>query len=55
MTEVNVIKGGYQVISPNPPPNPKAGKWGTAIPSHISTIISIIKSRSRGNTRTQKQ
>lgn len=29
----NVIKGGYQVITPNPPPDPSGGSWGTAVPS----------------------
>lgn len=29
--KVIVIKGGYQVITPKPPPNPKSGKWGTKI------------------------
>lgn len=31
----DVIKGGYQVVTPNPPPDPKpSGSWGTAVPSN---------------------
>lgn len=29
----DVIKGSYQVITPNPPPDPVGGNWGTATPS----------------------
>lgn len=33
-TNGDVIKGSYQVITPNPPPDPKpSGNWGTAVPT----------------------
>ena len=29
----NIIRGGVQVVTPNPPPAPKVGgKWGTQVP-----------------------
>jgi len=32
--KTNVIKGGYQEVSPSPPPAPEhGGSWGTAVPA----------------------
>lgn len=41
---VGVIKGGYRIVTPNPPPFvAKAGKWGTAVPSSFQKPKRIWK------------
>lgn len=44
----NVIKGGFQEVSPSPPPTPsEGGNWGTAVPTNNQSTGTESKSETK--------